>query len=81
MSLFVLLNPVFQGAKWRKIRVGTFVAAGLSGFAPLAHGFRIFGLERMIQAGMLYYLLEGFLLLLGAGVYMVCLSLGLVRLC
>ena len=43
---------------------------GLSGFAPLIHGLKIFGFDQMNrQSGMPYYLLEGLLLILGAVFY------------
>ncbi len=68
----ILMNPKFEGPRWRTFRVCTFVGTGLSGFAPLAHGLNLFGLSRMMeQSGMPYYLVEGLLLILGALFYTV----------
>jgi adiponectin receptor len=72
VTIFILINPSFQGRRWRTFRVCTFVGTGLSGFAPLAHGIKIFGFEQMEkQSGMAYYIGEGFLLMLGALFYTV----------
>ncbi|CAG8226752.1 unnamed protein product [Penicillium salamii] len=70
LTISILLNPKFSGRSWRTFRVCAFVATGLSGFAPLAHGIKIFGFSQMAkQSGMPYYLVEGILLVLGAVVY------------
>ncbi|KAK6529720.1 hypothetical protein TWF281_008883 [Arthrobotrys megalospora] len=67
---FILLNPKYQGLKYRTFRALTFVCTGLSGFAPLAHGIKLFGFEQMMkQSGMPYYMLEGLLLIIGASFY------------
>ncbi|OBT39979.1 hypothetical protein VE00_09985 [Pseudogymnoascus sp. WSF 3629] len=69
-SIFILLNPRFQGDRWRTFRVCTFVCTGLSGFLPLAHGVKILGFSQMVkQSGMPYYLAEGLLLILGTLFY------------
>jgi len=69
-TIFILVNPRFQGKKYRTFRVSTFVCTGFSGFAPLAHGCAIFGFSQMIeQSGMPYYIAEGLLLMLGALFY------------
>ncbi|CAI7565674.1 unnamed protein product [Penicillium pancosmium] len=71
-AVFILLSPKFQGPQWRTFRVGAFVATGLSGLVPIAHGVSIFGFHEMTKkSGMLYYLVEGSLLLLGALFYTV----------
>lgn len=71
-SIFVLLNPKFQGDRWRTLRVCTFVCTGLSGFLPLAHGVKTLGFSQMLkQSGMPYYLGEGLLLMLGTFFYTV----------
>lgn len=68
----ILVNPRFQGPRWRTFRVCTFVGTGLSGFAPLIHGISVFGFAKMmVQSGMPYYLGEGGLLILGALFYTV----------
>ncbi|ORY63985.1 mPR-typeG-protein-coupled receptor [Pseudomassariella vexata] len=70
LSLFVMLHPKFQGSRWRTFRLLTLVCTGLSGFAPIAHGIYMFGFPQMLlQSGLLYYLIEGGLFLLGAVVY------------
>jgi adiponectin receptor len=72
VTIFLLLIPKFQGPRWRTFRVCAFVATGLSGFVPLAHGIKIYGFVQMQkQSGMPYYLGEGFLLILGAIFYTV----------
>lgn len=72
ITIFILVNPMFQGRKWRIFRVMTFVATGLSGFAPLGHGIQMFGFSQMVkQSGMPFYLAEGVLLGIGALVYTV----------
>lgn len=71
-SIYILVNPKFQGRRFRTFRVGTFVVTGLSGLAPLAHGIKLFGFSQMMkQSGMPYYLAEGLVLLLGALFYTV----------
>ncbi|KUJ14220.1 hemolysin-III family protein [Mollisia scopiformis] len=75
-TIFILLNPRFQGRRWRTFRVCTFVGTGLSGLAPLAHGVKIFGFSQMgKQSGMAYYVGEGLLLMLGALFYTVSIEI------
>ncbi|UKZ79331.1 hypothetical protein TrVFT333_007081 [Trichoderma virens FT-333] len=70
LTIFIMLNPYFQGQKFRAFRALAFVGTGLSGFAPLIHGIKMFGFSQMMkQSGMPYYLIEGGFLLLGALVY------------
>lgn len=72
LTIFVMVNPKFQGPKFRAFRALTFVATGLSGFAPLLHGVKMFGVSQMMkQSGMPYYLIEGGFLLSGALIYVV----------
>lgn len=67
-----MINPYFQGKKFRVFRTLAFVGTGLSGFAPLIHGIKMFGFSQMMkQSGMPYYLAEGGFLLLGALIYVV----------
>ena len=69
-TVVTLVIPKFQGLRFRSFRVSAFILMGLSGFAPLIHGLKIFGWAHMMkQSGMPYYLLEGFLLILGAVFY------------
>lgn len=71
-----MVSPKFQGQKFRVFRALTFVATGLSGFAPLVHGVKMFGVSQMMkQSGMPYYLIEGGFLLLGALIYAVSLQI------
>ncbi|KAL7936382.1 mPR-typeG-protein-coupled receptor [Trichoderma chlorosporum] len=70
LTIFIMLHPNFQGKKFRAFRTLAFVGTGLSGFAPLIHGVKMFGFRQMMkQSGMLYYLIEGAFLLLGALFY------------
>ncbi|RQM08404.1 hypothetical protein DH86_00002645, partial [Scytalidium sp. 3C] len=41
LTIFIMLNPKFQGQKFRVFRALAFIATGLSGFAPLIHGVKI----------------------------------------
>jgi adiponectin receptor len=71
-TVMVTVSPQFQGKRWRTFRAFTFVGTALSGLAPLIHGVRLFGFSQMlIQFGMLYYFLEGALLIIGALCYTV----------
>lgn len=70
--MFVMVNPKFQGRRWRTFRISCFIGTGISGIAPLAHGIYLFGWTQMLrQSGMPYYLFEGGFLFLGALVYAV----------
>ncbi|PLB49962.1 mPR-like GPCR protein [Aspergillus steynii IBT 23096] len=70
LTIFIMVTPKFQGQNFRILRALTFVFTGLSGFAPLIHGVKIFGISQMMkQSGMPYYLVEGGFLLLGALIY------------
>jgi adiponectin receptor len=67
-----MVNPYFQGQKFRVFRALAFVGTGLSGFAPLIHGLKMFGWSQMVkQSGMPYYLAEAGFLLSGALIYVV----------
>ncbi|KAI4279868.1 MAG: hypothetical protein L6R38_004903 [Xanthoria sp. 2 TBL-2021] len=69
-TIIILVNPSLQGPRYRTLRICTFVFTGLSGFAPLIHGIKRFGIARMIRSsGMPFYLLEGLLLIIGAFFY------------
>ena len=70
LSALLVLHPKFQGKKWRGFRTLVFVCTGLSGFAPVIHGAFLYGLNKAWRStGMPYYLLEGFLYVLGASFY------------
>ncbi|KAJ5287856.1 hemolysin-III channel protein Izh2, partial [Penicillium angulare] len=79
ISVMILVNPKFQGHRWRTFRVGAFIATGLSGIAPLVHGVRVFGFMQMRQFGMTFYLVEGLILIIGAAIYTVCLFVCLLQ--
>ncbi|KFY04131.1 hypothetical protein O988_00967 [Pseudogymnoascus sp. VKM F-3808] len=60
-------KSTFRTLRWRKVRVGAYVALGTSSFIPLLHGVQRYGLNYMLQyAGMKWYLLE--LAFYGSGV-------------
>lgn len=69
ISIVILLNPRFRGARWRTFRMGTFVLTGGSGAMPIIHGFIIFGGSQMVKLGVYFYLGEGLLLLSGVALY------------
>jgi predicted membrane channel-forming protein YqfA (hemolysin III family) len=61
--------------RWKTLRLSTFVATGLSAFAPILHAASIFPYDQLDkQAGLRYYYLEGFLILIGVGFYAVWFS-------
>lgn len=65
----LISNPSLKTPRFRKVKVGAFVAFGASSFIPLLHGVQRYGLEYMLEyAGMKWYLLE--LSFYGAGVGM-----------
>jgi adiponectin receptor len=77
-TIFITVNPQFQGRRWRTFRACTFVGTALSGFVPIIHGVIIFGWSQMVkQSGVLYYLLEGLFLMIGALCYTVSTVLSL----
>ncbi|KAK1248330.1 hypothetical protein MKX08_006550 [Trichoderma sp. CBMAI-0020] len=69
-TIFIMLSSYFQGQEFRILRTLVFIGTGLSGFAPLIHGIKMFGWLQMIkQSGMFYYFIEGGFLLLGTLIY------------
>lgn len=68
----VSLLPRFRTPRWRPFRAGMFVSMGLSAVFPVLHGLQLFGMEQMRrQIGLEWLLLQGFLYILGAGIYAV----------
>lgn len=65
ITAVLVLDPKFQGTKYRSLRTAAFVLTALSGFAPIIHGLLIFGWF----AGLEYYLLEGAIYGLGAAFF------------
>ncbi|KAJ5692824.1 hypothetical protein N7462_002247 [Penicillium macrosclerotiorum] len=62
--------PTFRTLRWRKVRVGAYVALGASAFIPLMHGVQLFGLDYMLKySGMKWYLVELVVYGGGAGLY------------
>ncbi|KAK3903968.1 HlyIII-domain-containing protein [Staphylotrichum tortipilum] len=69
-TAFVVIHPSLQSPRHRGLRTGTFVATGLSAFAPIVHAASIFPYQQLDQqAGLRYYYLEGVILIAGAVVY------------
>ncbi|KFY61292.1 hypothetical protein V497_03039 [Pseudogymnoascus sp. VKM F-4516 (FW-969)] len=69
-TTYLIVNPKFQGRPSRKFCVCMFISTAFSGFAPLAHGIKIYGLAQMQrQSGLPYFLAEGLLLIMGALFY------------
>ncbi|KLU90902.1 hypothetical protein MAPG_09427 [Magnaporthiopsis poae ATCC 64411] len=63
----VVVSPRLQHRKWRAARTWTFIATGMSAFAPIVHGATIFPYRQLDrQTGLSYYYVEGLLVLLGA---------------
>lgn len=66
----VSVVPRFRTPGWRPFRAAMFVGMGLSAVFPVLHGLQLFGLDRMRQEiGLDWLLLQGFLYILGAGIY------------
>lgn len=66
----VSIVPQFRTPRWRPFRAAMFVGMGLSAIFPVLHGLSIFGIDRMRQQiGLSWLLLQGFLYILGAGIY------------
>ena len=62
----------FRTPAWRPYRAGMFVAQGLSGIVPLLHGIELYGMSDMrSRVGFVWLALEGFMYILGAGLYAV----------
>lgn len=69
-TIIILILPTFQGPRFRTFRLCAFVGTAMTGFAPIIHGFALYGWNAMIKSsGVPYYLGEGFLLGLGAVFY------------
>lgn len=68
-SILVVLNPKFQGVKWRILRLVVFLSCGLSPTVPVIHASIKFGGEKMMSLGLGYYIGEAALFLFGAALY------------
>ncbi|KAJ5371970.1 hypothetical protein N7517_003976 [Penicillium concentricum] len=67
---FVVVHPKLQSQKWRLLRSSSFVATGLSAFAPIIHAASIFPYGQLDQqAGLRYYYLEGLVIVIGVLFY------------
>ncbi|KXJ87656.1 mPR-like GPCR protein, partial [Microdochium bolleyi] len=70
MTALVVLDARLQSLQWRMLRLGAFVATGLSALAPIAHAVAIFPYGQLDrQSGLRWYYLEGLFILAGAVVY------------
>lgn len=68
----VVIHPRLQSMRWKTLRLSTFVATGLSAFAPIVHAASIFPYAQLDkQAGLRYYYVEGLLILFGVVFYAV----------
>lgn len=66
----VCISPRFRRPRWRPFRAAMFVGMGLSAIFPVLHGLKLFGIDRMRrEMGVSWLLLQGFLYILGAGIY------------
>jgi adiponectin receptor len=62
----------FRTPAWRPYRAGMFVAMGLSAVVPVLHGMQLYTMEEMQdRIGLTWLLLQGFLYIFGAGLYVV----------
>ncbi|KAK2848504.1 hypothetical protein FQN49_005659 [Arthroderma sp. PD_2] len=70
LTATIVVNPRFQSAKYRTLRLSTFIATGLSAFAPIIHAVTIFPYAQLTQqTGLGYYLVEGLALITGTIFY------------
>ncbi|KAF5231502.1 hypothetical protein FANTH_13363 [Fusarium anthophilum] len=68
-AAFVSISK-FRTLRWRKARIGAYVALGASALIPLLHGVQVYGLEYMLEySGMKWYLVELLLYGGGCGIY------------
>lgn len=68
--VIVSASPRFRTPRWRPFRAAMFVGMGLSAAFPVLHGISLFGYDLMRQQiGLNWLLLQGFLYILGAGIY------------
>ena len=79
LTALATLHPNFQGPRYRLFRALAFVAAGLSGVAPLIHGINMFGMPQMMRKAFPYTLAKAACLLSGALFYAVSLTFHLRR--
>jgi adiponectin receptor len=62
----------FRTPSWRPYRAGMFVGMGLSAVVPVLHGLEMYGFQAMRdRIGLVWLVLQGFLYILGAGMYAV----------
>lgn len=73
LTLFAIMHPRSQGPKYRPFRALVFVLTGLSGVAPLAHGFHKFGLSQMTAKAFPYTAAKAGCLISGVSFYVVSL--------
>lgn len=67
------VTPKFRTPKWRPFRAAMFVAMGLSALFPVLHGLILYGIQQMnSRIGLSWLVLQGFLYVLGAVIYAVC---------
>ncbi|KAG0649878.1 adipor receptor [Hyphodiscus hymeniophilus] len=60
----------FRTPAWRPYRAGMFVLMGLSAVIPVLHGVELYGIQEMRgRIGLSWLVLQGFLYILGAGLY------------
>ncbi|KAL5344257.1 hypothetical protein ACLOAV_010761 [Pseudogymnoascus australis] len=78
-TIFMTMNPKFQGSKYRLFRALMFVATGLSGVAPLIHGLIVFGMSQMMRKAFPYTLAKAGCLLSGTLFYAVSLPISHTR--
>ncbi|KAI1071374.1 hypothetical protein LB507_011670 [Fusarium sp. FIESC RH6] len=69
LTALATLHPKFQGPRYRLFQASAFVAAGLSGVAPLIHGINMFGMPQMMRKAFPYTLAKAVCLLSGALFY------------
>ncbi|KKK19242.1 hypothetical protein P175DRAFT_0434846 [Aspergillus ochraceoroseus IBT 24754] len=68
--IMVSVFPQFRTPRLRPFRAAMFVGMGLSAVFPVIHGLQLYGRDQMMrQIGLGWLLLQGFLYILGAGIY------------
>lgn len=73
MTVFMTMDPKYQGVKYRLFRVLMFIAIDMLGVAPLIHGLRVFGMPLMMHKAFPYTIVKVACLLSGVSSYAVSL--------
>jgi adiponectin receptor len=69
-TAYASISPSFRTPEWRVVRAAMFTAMGVSAIVPVFHGLFVFGYKPLNHyIGLNWLVAQGFLYLLGAGIY------------